>query len=388
MTLAIGAFAFNARNPPRPVPSSMSAASNDQSKMKERLISPDDIASLFGSDCEVTYNAEDEIDFTDETPVKMSDEIPAKSSEQKAVTSSEESEVKSPVSLIKPAEIDIDPNDMYSDENMGYNLNRALDRETRNRIMDSISIDRKSNPADISREINYDPQATSKYRGDPMNYGAYRRWKLIEMQIKDKKSKKDDKNKSKKDSNEFFNSIKKLGSGPAPKGTPSGVGVAEPPPGMKNVKPKKAPGRKQGNKKVITPNDIDSLFAKKTTTTTTESEENDDEGDDDNNNNENKEKSSISTTTTSTTDSSNDLSLQKTFGFMIGSDEEIPDWILDAEKQEKKKKKAMKAKKTKKFTDDWRFWAACIAGTGFVTAFINIYQQTGGFGAERQELII
>jgi hypothetical protein len=85
----------------------------------------------------------------------------------------------------------------------------------------------------------------------------------------------------------------------------------------------------------------------------------------------------------------------KAFDPMMGDNEETPQWIIDADKEEAQKKK-MKGKKKKALTDDWRFWAAIIAGAGFASAFFNIYQQTGGFGSgskgggfgEGQELVI
>ena len=66
----------------------------------------------------------------------------------------------------------------------------------------------------LSRTIIYDPQATVRSRGDPMNYGAYRRWKLAEEEVKKKKA---GKNKDKDKKNDFFESIKNLGSGPVGK---------------------------------------------------------------------------------------------------------------------------------------------------------------------------
>ena len=65
----------------------------------------------------------------------------------------------------------------------------------------------------------------------------------------------------------------------------------------------------------------------------------------------------------------------------------VPEWILEAERQRGMKKSS--GKKEKALTDDWRFWAAMITGAGFATAFFQIYQQTGaGTLLEQQELII
>ena len=56
---------------------------------------------------------------------------------------------------------------------------------------------------------------------------------------------------------------------------------------------------------------------------------------------------------------------------------------MDAEKevQQAKKLKMMGNRKQKKLTDDWRFWAACIATVGFASALWSVYQQTGGLGS-------
>jgi hypothetical protein len=93
-----------------------------------------------------------------------------------------------------------------------------------------------------SRIVKYDPTDTG--RGDPMKYGAYRRWKLAEGELGNagakgrpkslrQKSQKaqggkptsaQDKNKKGKgkgslNADSFYNAIKKLGSGPASKVT-------------------------------------------------------------------------------------------------------------------------------------------------------------------------
>jgi hypothetical protein len=65
---------------------------------------------------------------------------------------------------------------------------------------------------------------------------------------------------------------------------------------------------------------------------------------------------------------------------MIGTDDNMPKWLTDADKEAKKKRAAKKTGKQKKITDDWRFWVAIIAGVGFASAFYSVYQQTGGFG--------
>jgi hypothetical protein len=83
-----------------------------------------------------------------------------------------------------------------------------------------------------SRVFQYDP--VERFRGDPMAYGAYRRWKSPESDTSTS-TKGNSKNNQKKNSNgssndkkkksknggittdSFYNAIKKLGSGPVEK---------------------------------------------------------------------------------------------------------------------------------------------------------------------------
>jgi hypothetical protein len=110
---------------------------------------------------------------------------------------------------------------------------------------------------------------------------------------------------------------------------------------------------KKNKRKVITPEEIDSLFSRKPS-----------------------EASSIDT---SGAISEKDDSDDNVFSPMLRDDEPVPQWIVDAEKAAKKQRQ-MKGKKQKKITDDWRFWGALIAVAGFGSAFFNVYKQTGGFG--------
>jgi hypothetical protein len=67
----------------------------------------------------------------------------------------------------------------------------------------------------------------------------------------------------------------------------------------------------------------------------------------------------------------------------------IPKWLLDAEKENKERRKVLQNNKKRiAVTDDWRFWAALITTAGFVTAFVNIYQQTGGFGSSGADNVL
>lgn len=74
---------------------------------------------------------------------------------------------------------------------------------------------------------------------------------------------------------------------------------------------------------------------------------------------------------------------------------ESQSWLEEAEKEIQLSRSGMSSRRrsvTSKtaITNDWRFWAAIITGAGFVVAFYNVYQQTGGFVGTGQgpELIL
>lgn len=162
-------------------------------------------------------------------------------------------------------------------------------------------------------------------------------------------------------------------------GSGQGTGVAEPGKNMKSIQPKKAPIGK-GRKKVITPGDIDSLFSKPTASASSSSSDDDDDDDDDED-----YLSDDPSASDRALSSSSSLTPPPypsgSFNF-LSPDEEIPKWLADADQAAKRKNKGggTKSRKRRRLTDDWRFWAAIIGTAGFVTAFVNIYQQTGGLG--------
>ena len=92
--------------------------------------------------------------------------------------------------------------------------------------------------------------AAENSRGDPMKYGAYRRWKMAEQDLKKPKPKKKNQ-KSGLNPDSFLNSIKNIGKpspspssstskGTGPKNLGQGFGTrAEPPPNMSPITPKK-----------------------------------------------------------------------------------------------------------------------------------------------------
>ena len=124
-------------------------------------------------------------------------------------------------------------------------------------------------------------------------------------------------------------------------------------------------------------------------------EEEEDEDDDEDEDDEEEEEDVGETGMISTAPSS--ASTGQEYSPLSSPTDEIPQWIVDANKEVEKSKKLRSNKKKKKLTDDWRFWAACIATAGFASALWNVYQVTGGFGSgdgafgggpERPELII
>jgi len=225
-------------------------------------------------------------------------------------------------------------------------LERSVMGKVTDEIFEVMSLGPNKRNAQQTRVFQYDPSEVTK--PDPMKYGAYRRWKEEEERLAAKKDKlkkrKGDENKD-NNSNNFYNAIKNLGSGPVAKGTSSVTGVAEPPPNKKPIQPRKFLGR--GKRKIVTPADIDNLFSKK-----------DDKKVDSNTDNRSVEAATLRIST------------------FNPFDDAIPKWLVDAEKSVKDANKPRRKKK--KITDDWRFWVALIAGVSFTTAFVNIYQQTGG----------
>lgn len=253
---------------------------------------------------------------------------------------------------------------------------------------------------DNPRLFQYNPAPS--VRGNAMLYGAYRRSLLPESDegssVKSKTTKRKNnplkgnknnisnkKSKGETDRDKFYDAIRKLGSGPRDAGDSMGTGVAEPPSNMKNIMPKKAPTKKN-KKRIITPDDINNLFAKPASSSASEAEADDDEEEDVNDDDEEDTGDSSSNNAIisqqSKEESSKELQIASTgsvFNPMLMEGEEIPKWLVDADKAAKKKK-AMAGKKKKKITDDWRFWAAIITTAGFAAAFYNVFQQVGGFG--------
>lgn len=368
-----------------------------------RIIRPDDINKLFdmnvGGNKEVT---EDNEAIYDEEMEE--DEIP-RQEKQVADSSNVLQELNALNDMIESNNDSYDDSDEDSmNKNNEYNGytdlgTRVVDIKVRNTIINDVSlkssatsVSKKAFPIQSSSNIDGELLAQSspritKYipapsvRGDPMQYGAYRRTQIVVE--KDKKGK----NKTNKGKNiikkgkttgerdNFYDAIKKLGSGPKDSGSSTTTGVAEPKGNMKPVVPNK-PIPKKNKKRIITPDDINNLFSndKKVENVNKNNEEDEDE-DYEEEVEEEEEEEIISD------DMASKLGLSGAdkdyYKSMVASNEEIPKWIMDAEK-EVKAELSKKNKKKKKITDDWRFWLSIIAGVGFVTAFYSVFQQTGG----------
>jgi len=345
------------------------------------------------------------------------------------------------------AETDASIGDNDEDESFYTDLSRVLDsKKLRRSVRDSISMRESTlGQALIDRKIGGDVR-TTRYnptefsRGDPMKYGAYRRWQPSAADEESKGGKSSasssssvrtggkgggvrggrvapgkgaskDKGKTTKTDGKdsFLNTLKNLGS--APTSGPTGTGVADPPPNKRNVQPKKAPPRKTTRRKLITPNDIDSLFAQPAdgrgrqgsasgsgkvggdVDDDDDDDEDEDEEDEEEGEGEGEEERSemegsrVNSLQVGIAGESAMTSEQQIEGYSRGvfgkpDDGTVPDWLQAAEKERKEAKQAAKrAKKSKKLTNDWRFWAAIVVTAGFASALWSVYQQTGGFAA-------
>ena len=353
-----------------------------------RIIRPDDINRLFD------VNSDDAQEERDEPAVDQRDDSNNVLKELNALNDMIESN--------DSAYDDDDTDNEIENKNNDYTDLRAnvVDKKIRNTIINDVSL-RSSTSISTSKKalpnqsnsntdgellVQSSPRIT-KYvpapsvRGDPMQYGAYRRTQIV---VDDKKNSKNknkrgkntiQKGKTTGDRDSFYDALRKLGSGPKDSGSSTTTGVAEPPSNMKPVVPNK-PIPKKNKKRIITPDDINNLFnndkklenvSKKKEEEVSEDEEEEDELDE--------EEETITDVMASTMGLSGaDKNYYKS---MLTSNEEIPKWIMDAEK-ESKAELAKKYKKKKKITDDWRFWLSIIAGVGFITAFYTVFQQTGG----------
>jgi hypothetical protein len=155
--------------------------------------------------------------------------------------------------------------------------------------------------------------------------------------------------------------------------------------------------KKNKKRRVITPDDIDSLFTKTKTTEDGEDEDEDEVNeagvDDDDEydyvNDEIEDKSEVGVAEEVTMQSASQSPTVSSFNPSVMAQEEIPKWLSDADKAAKQSKKIKRKKKS--LTDDWRFWLALVGGVGFLSAAWSVYSQTGfnvGSLPGPQELII
>lgn len=151
--------------------------------------------------------------------------------------------------------------------------------------------------------------------------------------------------------------------------------------------------KKNRKRRVITPDDIDSLFTKTTTIEDSEEEEEvggadvDDEYEYEND--ENEDKSDVEVVGLEVKQPASQSFTVSSFSPSEMANEEIPKWLSDADKAAKQSKKIKRKKKG--LTDDWRFWLALVGGVGFLSAAWSVYSQTGfnmGSLPGPQELII
>jgi hypothetical protein len=318
-----------------------------------------------------------------------------------------------------------------------YDLSRSLDKKRESVVKASMTIKQTfARDSTVTRRITkYDPKEI--YKVDPMKYGAYRRWNIAdfdedEAQRLGKASKgttqvrrgggrnpTSKKTKGPKDTsnegNSFYKALKNLSSGPRGDGESTGTGTSDPKKGMQNVQLPKPPSRKI-KRRVVTPSEIDSIFHEgeddEDVCDDNESEEDEGYGDGDEedeiedslvdgnvklmtdqdkqkivnegkqqqralqgaimNMNDLVEDRTQSVSSEAMEDPRNKISIQD-----LASDE-TPKWLDDAQKKIKADKKA--ARKKKKLTNDWRFWVACIAGVGFVSALATIQPWKGQDG--------
>jgi hypothetical protein len=257
-------------------------------------------------------------------------------------------------------------------------LDRVINQDEFREIRSTLSLAEAPGLVDgPTRITKYDPK-----NDDPnqrMKFGLYRRANGLDdkgtrITPGGKKLRSYRGNSNKDDTKEsFYDSIRNLGeSARAEAGTAQGV--LDPPSSRSNKKKNvnALPGK--GKKSVITPSAIEDLFKPKSESTDENSKE------------------------------STSLGAQ-IMDFSFGRNKqrkgskETPQWLKEAEQEMKKSRQSYTQRRNKNkkgnkqlraLTSDWRFWAVTIASVGFITAFINVYQTTGGFVGSGQgpELII
>lgn len=215
---------------------------NENKKITQKVISPNDISSLFGGSSSSSSSSKNKVasDYDDDedeeydygeaeststtppekaAPLATKAKATAESAEEVAPVIIEEMVMKKPeksealtellaleelfkrspgtvlaseVSAVADDALPYVDEPEEEDEGMGYmNLNRKLDKATRKTVLDTLGLGvADSRTGRISsltsgeqvapRVFRYDP--TETYRGDPMKYGAYRRWKLAETE--------------------------------------------------------------------------------------------------------------------------------------------------------------------------------------------------------------
>lgn len=406
----------------------------------KRIVSPNELSSLFGPPItkknEIVVNRKFMNDFDDEDDEDMH-EISNNDEEENSVDADYEeamklksereatglSRIQNELEFLENMNMSSDfssqtiqdTEEISSDSfNFDYaDLDKLLDKSTRVNVADALSMSSSSSTStsrgriSLSRQsasavsdtgattsadpriVKYDPKESM--RGDPMKYGAYRRWKVVVEDAKNGKSKSTLKKKNKNGSagnknaaEKFYDAIKNLGSGPGSSGSRSSTGVADPPPNRSPIQPNKSPSPKK-KKRVITSEEINGLFANSNQrdpkTGKIKLDEYNDQEEEDQEKDEEEEMDDKATTGQRSV-----VAMFEPFGSSSssqdsGAGEEMPKWLKDAEANRNALSKNKKNKKQKSLTDDWRFWLGLISTAGFVSAAYSIYHQTGGFGS-------
>jgi hypothetical protein len=203
---------------------------------KQRVITPNDISTLFGNyspakksvvnDDDIDLDFEDEEEFiTDiekknQTPLiiaeleklqtmTMNPPSDARKSSPSATSTAPSTRVKRV--LAEPVAPDME----YLD--LGAELDDKQQASLK-RVMTVMDMDELSSRSDSPRVFQYDPNESNPLY-DPMKFGAYARWKRAEEEVAKANLKKNPKKKNKEglSPDSFYNAIKNLGSGPKAK---------------------------------------------------------------------------------------------------------------------------------------------------------------------------
>lgn len=246
---------------------SMGSKNDNEKNNKKRIISPNDISSLFDNksirpsstisknsdedDAEEDeyFGYEEDEEDDDEGEEEKTDDVsepsPGSDSEytsqllpsssifgeerkpvlteldrlQRMMSKSSSSSYDSESPTEKPPTFEKSPLKEYSDEEMEYtNLEAALDKRSQKVVLEELSMASPSSQARNKLEIGprtvkYDPSERD-WRVDPMQFGAYRRWKVPVENTKKLTKGSSQPKSSRSAAEKFYDAIKNLSSGP------------------------------------------------------------------------------------------------------------------------------------------------------------------------------